>query len=93
MKIVKTDMICSVCGEVLSIQRKIGRQKKSGHIKDLWCPICEKRRKFIELKDKDIYYYKLLYKNNKTDLEQYVFDMLDKRKELDNYEEKQYRNR
>lgn len=81
MRSKKTELICPNCGEIVSIQRKIGNQKKEGHIKDLYCPVCKKTRKFIEIVDRDICYYKLLYKGNLTTQEQLVFNYLEIRKE------------
>lgn len=39
---------CSNCGEFVLIPRRVGRQKKGGHIKDMWCPYCQTETKFIE---------------------------------------------
>lgn len=86
MKLFETDMLCSMCGEIQTIRRLIGHQKKEGHIKDLWCPNCKRDRKFIEIRDRDIYYYKLMYKENRTELEEYVFELLQRRKEIKSYE-------
>ena len=82
------DMLCSMCGEIYIIQRLEGRQRELGHIKDLWCPNCMRDRKFIEIKDRDICYYKLMYKDNKTNLEEYIFELLQRRKEIKSYEKK-----
>ena len=87
---VRSDLICTMCGEVITIQRNKVKLYKPGHIKDLWCPNCKKDRKFYELKDADTYYYKILYKQNRTKEEEYIFNLLDKRKEDLEYEKRRY---
>ena len=72
--------MCSVCGKVQTIQRSLENQRPLFHIKDLWCPNCLKDTKFIELKDRDITYNKLLNKPNKNEIEQFVFEVLNDRK-------------
>lgn len=42
---------CPKCKNIQSINRRLCLLKKAGHVKDLWCPICKKRTKHIELKD------------------------------------------
>ena len=49
-----TDLICPECGKIQVIYRRRTMQKKIGHIKDLWCPNCQKVCKFIELRDRDM---------------------------------------
>lgn len=88
MKKYGVDMLCSMCGEIQVIQRLEGYQKKAGHIKDLWCPNCMHDRKFIEIKDRDIYYYKLLHKEQRSEVEEYFFGLLESRKERKKYEKK-----
>ena len=75
-----TDLMCSNCGYILVIFRQKMRHKQPFHIKDLWCPVCKMETKFIEIKDRDIMYYKLLDKKNKSELEKYVFDVLESRR-------------
>lgn len=81
-----TDLMCFNCGYILNIYRT-HFQKQPFHIKDLWCPNCQTDSKFIELKDKDIMYFKLLNKKNRTEIEEYVFNNLESRK--DNEKNKQ----
>lgn len=40
---------CPICKNTQTINRRLGRLKKPGHRKHLWCPICQKRTKHIEL--------------------------------------------
>lgn len=48
--------VCPECGLELPIPRNHGKQREKGHIKDLYCPICNKIQKFTE------YTYKQCYK-------------------------------
>lgn len=42
-------MICPECGKAFPIMRNHGQRRKSGHIKDLWCPYCKEDQKFLEI--------------------------------------------
>ena len=90
---VSTDMICSMCGEVQTIYRYYKRQKRVGHIKDLWCPNCKKDRKFIEVKDIDNCYLSLLGKEDRTKNEDYILELLQRRKEIKNEEKRYFKHR
>ena len=76
-----TELLCSCCGEIFPIHRKTNKEHKMNHIKDMYCPFCMKTTKFIEIIDRDLYYYKILNKETLTDIEQLAFDYLDARKE------------
>lgn len=39
---------CSECKEIHTIHRRRCRNRKKGHIKDIWCYKCEKMTKHIE---------------------------------------------
>ena len=80
-----TELLCSNCGEIFPIQRKNGKGHKMNHIKDMYCPFCKKVSKFIELVDRDLYYYKLLNKVELTSVEQLAFDYLNARKEKNKF--------
>ena len=43
--------ICTNCGNTYFLGRDKGKQRKNGHIKDLWCPVCKEVTKHIEEKD------------------------------------------
>jgi len=51
IKTVITWLRCEECGSLFPISRHAGRQRKVGHIKDLWCVKCKKTTKHIEIKD------------------------------------------
>lgn len=42
---------CTSCGNPQQIWRRAGRQKKYGHIKDIYCPYCKKDVKGVEIKN------------------------------------------
>ena len=43
------DLECTRCGHVQTIQRREGRNRKDGHIKHLWCLVCQERVEHVEL--------------------------------------------
>ena len=43
-----SELECPVCHRKFPIQRKAAEKRERGHIKDIWCPFCKKKRKFIE---------------------------------------------
>ena len=45
----KTFLKCSCCGSIIPIQRKLGKMKKKGHIKTIYCPKCKAETQHIEL--------------------------------------------
>ena len=49
--VTQTDLVCLSCGNKFTIFRKTHKQKEIGHIKDLWCPICQQVTKYFEAKD------------------------------------------
>ena len=58
MKILKynySDLVCLNCGNIVTIQRKVGNARPVGHIKDLYCYKCQKLTKQYEVKDVSIF--------------------------------------
>ncbi|QUO43440.1 hypothetical protein KDJ56_11065 [Brevibacillus composti] len=47
-------LICPVCRYISVIQRRKCKLKKSGHIKTMWCPVCQEVRQHIEAKEWEI---------------------------------------
>lgn len=41
-------LCCSRCGTVMTIPRRTGKNKPSGHIKTMWCYRCKEKTDFIE---------------------------------------------
>lgn len=39
---------CSICGKYMFIPRPYSKKRKIGHIKDMYCYNCRRKRKFIE---------------------------------------------
>lgn len=47
-KMVLTELCCEVCSFEMTIPRRVNKQKKTGHIKHMYCPMCYKEQAFIE---------------------------------------------
>jgi len=49
----QTFLQCPCCNTVTPIHRKKhpSKLKAKGHIKDLWCWVCKKEQKFVEVKE------------------------------------------
>jgi len=43
--------ICPDCGLVMPLPRYKGKQKEHGHVKDIWCPGCYSKKKFVEVRN------------------------------------------
>ena len=39
---------CKYCGNEFTIPRQVSKMRGVGHIKDIWCPWCKEKRKFVE---------------------------------------------
>jgi len=50
-----SDFVCQECDTVFPLPRNQGRQRKHGHVKDIWCPRCKRETKFKEIKNKENY--------------------------------------
>ena len=53
--VVQTKLVCG-CGEVFTIFRKKGRQRRDGHIKHLWCIRCKARTAHTEDNSQEAFY-------------------------------------
>ena len=73
---VVTDLICLDCGNKMTIQRYKNKQKKVGHIKDLYCVNCGKVTKYYEILDKNIFYWYCISNDKLDDNSKRVFDFL-----------------
>lgn len=71
-----SDLICSECGTVSSIPRYKNDRRERYHIKDVYCPKCNKTTKFIEIGDIDLYKKELEFKVNLNEKEQMILDLL-----------------
>ena len=60
-----SDLVCLECGNVSTIYRVIGRLKKFGHIKHLYCPNCMDIKGHYEVRD--ISLFMLEYENYEID--------------------------
>lgn len=50
-----SNFVCPECGLEFPLPRIHGQQRKNGHIKDVFCPVCGKVQKFQEYKYKQCY--------------------------------------
>jgi hypothetical protein len=41
-------LVCPICGNVSYVVRMRGRNRKAGHVKHLWCYVCQERIGYIE---------------------------------------------
>lgn len=48
-----SNMICPDCGKAFPIPRLKSSARERGHIKDLYCPFCNKISKMLEIKEND----------------------------------------
>ena len=55
LKTVRTQLVCLECGNIVTIQRRFGREKSVGHIKHLYCYHCEERTAHFEIKDETLF--------------------------------------
>lgn len=71
-----SDLICSECGNVMTIPRWKNDRRERFHIKDLYCINCNKITKFIEIGDLDFYKKHLEFKAKLNEQEQLIYDLL-----------------
>ena len=50
-KFVISHFYCNECKTDMPLPRKRGKMRENGHIKDLYCPVCKKIRKFTERRE------------------------------------------
>lgn len=48
LKYVSTVLKCTECGMIFPIARPKSKRRQDGHIKDLYCPRCNKITKHVE---------------------------------------------
>lgn len=47
--------ICKECGGEFPLPRQKARRRTKGHVKDLWCPYCQKVVKTTEIRPRDAF--------------------------------------
>lgn len=47
--------ICHECGGEFPLPRQKAKRRNKGHVKDLWCPYCQKTVKTTELRPRDVF--------------------------------------
>ena len=50
-----SDFYCPECGFKMPLARRASLQRDKGHLKWLWCPGCNKKRNFMEIRFNDAY--------------------------------------
>lgn len=45
-----TTLKCKECGKPFPIPRSNGMRRGNGHKKDIWCPFCNSKQKFVQTK-------------------------------------------
>lgn len=45
-----SQFVCPECNNIIPLPRKSNRNRETGHIKDLYCPYCDKVQKTLEYK-------------------------------------------
>ena len=78
---ISSDLICSECGQLMTIPRFKNRQREKYHIKDLYCVTCGKVTKFIEIRDQNLCKKELEMKPNRTEQEEFLYFLLQKNME------------
>lgn len=73
---VKSELICFECGNIMPIPRQIRRQRNKYHIKDMFCFKCDNITKHIELRDGDIVKKELEFKENRNEEEELIYNLL-----------------
>ena len=74
--VIRSELICSECGAVMPIPRKMNQLREKNHVKDLYCYQCDKVTKFIEIRNLDILRKELEFKTILTREEQKLYDIL-----------------
>lgn len=47
--VTQTVLVCRICGTEALIWRKSSKRKKRGHVKHMWCHVCEKVTAHVEV--------------------------------------------
>lgn len=79
MKVIKCDYLCSECGNIEVIAQNINVKSKIGDKFDLLCTNCKEIKDFFVVRDVAVYYQKLLFTEEKTALEEEIFNILTNR--------------
>lgn len=45
-----SDMYCEKCGFHTTVPRSVGKQREKGHLKTMWCPRCQQKTEFREVR-------------------------------------------
>ena len=75
---VKSELVCSICGNIMPISRKIAHQRNKYHVKDIYCYKCDIITKHIELHNSDILKKELEFNQNRSEIEELIYNLLNK---------------
>lgn len=56
MKHIETAIQCPQCGTITYIHRRMAKQKKVGHLKKLYCYVCQEEVNQVEVKEPTQFY-------------------------------------
>lgn len=87
-KLHSSDLVCSCCGNMMTIPRPKNEGRKKYHIKDLYCVMCMKVTKFIELGSADIVKKELEFKPELNYIEELVYDLIKDESEIEKCKQK-----
>ena len=76
-----TDLICSNCGNIMTISRKTCKSRCKYHIKDMYCFKCNEETKFIELMNSDFTIKEIEYKEELSEIEELIYDLTHKERD------------
>ena len=71
-----TELICPKCGNFSQIQRIITRKRGITHIKPLYCPVCKKRTRQIEILDRKLAIMEIESYEERTKYGEYLLNLL-----------------
>ena len=82
-RVTQSGLICPECGNTFTIWRRTASQREKYHKKYLYCAKCNKVTNHIELKNMDLYFAKLRFKNKEelNEEEQKIYQLIKKRGE------------
>lgn len=76
----RIDTLCTNCGTIHVISRRVCHKEKPNYRLYLWCFKCQKPVEHIEIVDKTTYLMKLQNKPNLNKEEKNILDLLEKRR-------------
>lgn len=75
----KNDLICSVCGEIVTVIQSDGRKPKLFKVFEHECPRCNKKRRFIVIQDVETAKAVLSFTQSMTVPQEIVYKLLNEK--------------